>query len=118
MRQGIPLDVKRTCIEMANAGTDIETIYHEYFIPNTNSPQSLISFRRSLNKWKSSWHADSLTLDAGTYEGFVAHDATVQVSSKGEVIQAWIKQKASDMDPNEFVKLIVGKVESGRVCQC
>ena len=111
LRQGIPLDVKRTCIKMSNEGICAKTIYDDYFKKVTNSPQTLESFKRSLSRWKNSYHADSMTLDAGTYEGFIAHDATVQVSSTGEVIQAWIKQRASDFDPEEFVKLVCGKVE-------
>ena len=96
---------------MSAEGKSARTIYNEYFKPATQSQQTVESFARALSRWKKTHHADSMTLDAGTYEGFVAHDATVQVSSTGEVIQAWIKQKACDVDPDEFVKLICGKVE-------
>ena len=111
MRNGIPLEVKRTCIEMSEKGIRWEEIYESYFRYNVVNPQSASSFRRSLQKWKQKLCADRLTLEAGTYEGFVAHDATVQVSNTGEIIQAWIKQKASDIDPNEFIRLIGEKVE-------
>jgi hypothetical protein len=50
-------------------------------------------------------------LECGTYEGFIAHDATVQVSKTGEIVQAWIKQKASDFDPEEFIAAIRENVE-------
>lgn len=111
MNEGIPLKVKRTCIEMVAAGKSYKEIYNEYYKHQVSNAQSLRSFTRSLQRWKNKIHADDMTLDAGTYEGFIAHDATVQVSSKGEVIQAWIKQRATDIDPDEFIKAICGKVD-------
>jgi UDP-2,3-diacylglucosamine pyrophosphatase LpxH len=54
---------------------------------------------------------DDTTLECGTYEGFIAHDATVQVSKSGEIVQAWIKQKASDFNPEEFLEAIRENVE-------
>jgi hypothetical protein len=54
---------------------------------------------------------DNLTLEAGTYEGFTAHGATVQVNAKGEIVQSWIKQTANQVDPEEFINSVVNKVE-------
>jgi hypothetical protein len=54
---------------------------------------------------------DDTTLQCGTYDGFTAHDATVQVSKTGEIVQAWIKQKADDFDPEEFLAALKAEVE-------
>lgn len=111
MREGIPLKVKRTCVQMEADGKSITEIYNDYYRHQVSNPQTLKSFDRSIRRWRSAVHADDLTLDAGTYEGFIAHDATVQVSGNGEIVQAWIKQKAGDIDPVEFIKAIRGKVD-------
>ena len=111
MREGIPLKVKRTCVEMYSAGKTSREIYSSYYQHEVEKPQSYESFRRALRKWKTVKYADDLTLDAGTYEGFIAHNATVQVSGKGEIVQAWIKQRADELDPEEFIEAIRGTVE-------
>lgn len=111
MREGISLEVKKTCLAMRAAGKSAKTIYDEYFVKNVTNPQSLCSFRRSINKWNETIFADDLTLMAGTYEGFTAHDATVQVSKDGEIIQAWIKQRAKDIDLDEIIKALSAKIE-------
>ena len=107
----IPIEVKKTCCQMKADGRTNKEIYETYFLPETNSPASVHSFRSMLNRWCKKQWADSTTLAAGTYEGFVAHDATVQVSKTGEIIQAWIKQKTSDIDPEEFIAAIKETVE-------
>lgn len=107
----IPLEVKKTCVEMAAAGHTVRDIYYDYYCREVDDPQSFRSFKRTIARWKSKIHADDMTLRAGTYEGFIAHDATVQVSNTGEIVQAWIKQKASDLDVEEFLKAIGEKVE-------
>lgn len=111
MKEGIPLKVKRTCVEMVVSGKSIRDIYNEYYCNQVTNPQTFRSFGRSIRRWKNKAYADDFTLDSGTYEGFVAHDATVQVSGNGEIVQAWIKQKASDVDPEEFIKAIRGMVD-------
>ena len=111
MREGIPLKVKRTCVEMYSAGKTSREIYSSYYQHEVEKPQSYESFRRALRKWKTVKYADDLTLDVGTYEGFIAHNATVQVSGKGEIVQAWIKQRADELDPEEFIDAIRGTVE-------
>ena len=107
----ISIEIKKRCIEMHAAGDNARKIYDEYFSKQFENPQSFVTFRRSLQKWKHRPYADDLTLTAGTYEGFIAHDATVQVTKDGEIIQAWIKQKASDIDLEELVKVLSKKVE-------
>ena len=107
----IPIEVKKTCCQMKAEGRTNKEIYETYFIPETGSPATLSSFRSMLNRWQHKQWADTTTLAAGTYEGFVAHDATVQVTKSGEIVQAWIKQKASDIDPQEFIAAVKESVE-------
>lgn len=107
----IPLVVKKTCCEMWNDSIPTRKIYDEYFKLQFKNPQSYGTFRGQLSRWKKYNFPDDLTLERGTYDGFIAHDATVQVSRNGEVVQAWIKQKASDIDYDEFLEAIRESVE-------
>lgn len=107
----IPIEVKRTCCQMKADGKTNREIYENYFIPATNSRSTLNAFRAMINRWNKKQWADDLTLRCGTYDGFVAHNATVQVSKSGEIIQAWIKQKADCIDPDSFIKAIKENVE-------
>lgn len=111
MAKYIPLSVKKTCLAMRASGDPTKKIYDEYYSKAVDDPPSLSSFERMLRKWKYAVYPDDTTLMAGTYEGFIAHDATVQVSKDGEIIQAWIKQKATDIDLDEIVKVLSEKVE-------
>ena len=111
MKKVIPVQVKKTCCQMRTEGRDLREIYNDYYVVNTDSPAKFDSFRRMMQNWMLQRYPDDITLECGTYEGFTAHDATVQVSKSGEIIQAWIKQKASDIDPEEFIEAIRGKVE-------
>lgn len=106
MQKVIPIHIKKTCLKMKSEGASCRKIYDEYFSQNVINPMSYNSFRVSLHRWANKQDLDDITLDCGTYEGFVAHDATVQVSKSGEIIQAWIKQKASDINPEEFIAAI------------
>ena len=76
-----------------------------------NDPCDFSTFTRSLRKWVNQIFPDNTTLDCGTYEGFVAHGATVQVSKTGEIVQAWIKQKITDIDVEDLVKALRENVE-------
>lgn len=111
MKTQIPIEVKRVCCQMKAEGKSNKEIYETYFLPETNSRSDLSAFRGLINRWMKKQWADTNTLSAGTYEGFIAHDATVQVSKSGEIVQAWIKQKASDIDPEEFIEAIKAVVE-------
>lgn len=111
MRKYIPLSVKKTCLTMLASGDSTRKIYDEYYSKVVENPPTLSSFERVLRKWKRVIYPDDTTLLAGTYDGFIAHDATVQVSKDGEIIQAWIKQKASDIDLEAIVKVLSEKVE-------
>lgn len=111
MKQSIPLKVKKSCCEMVANGKTAREIYNEYYCQQVDEPAMFETFKRQLARWKKSVYPDSLTLESGTYEGFTAHDATVQVSKSGEIIQAWIKQKAADIDPESFIEAIRESVE-------
>ena len=107
----IPIEVKRTCLQMREAGSSYRQIYESYYVNVIERPQDYKSFCRAMLKWSKTIYPDTTTLESGTYEGFVAHDATVQVSANGEIIQAWIKQKAEDLDLDEFLAAIRKSVE-------
>ena len=102
MANCIPIEVKKNCVEMYNDGVSINKIYNEYFKPLFEKPMCYSSFRGQMSLWRKKTFPDDMTLRSGTYEGFVAHGATVQVSKNGEIVQAWIKQKADEIDLNEF----------------
>ena len=111
MHNFIPLEVKKKCCEMQAIGIRHKKIYDDYYTKNVDEPMSFRSFTTAITRWSKKIYADRMTLDSGTYEGFTAHGATVQVSSKGEIVQAWIKQHADSINPDDFVKAIQGKVE-------
>ena len=110
MLEGIPIRVKRECCRMKREGAPNAEIY-EFFSTQVGKPCNINSFRGMLNRWLKKDFPDDTTLACGTYEGFTAHNATVQVSKTGEIVQAWIKQRADDVDPEEFITAIRGKVE-------
>ena len=107
----IPIEVKRTCCQMKADSKSNSEIYKSYFLPATNSHASAHTFRSMLHRWMRKQWADDITLKCGTYEGFVARDATVQVSRSGEIVQAWIKQKADDFNSEDFIASIKESVE-------
>lgn len=111
MRKVIPIQVKKTCCQMRAEGKSYREIYNDYFTKYGDSSASYGTFCRMVRRWSTQSMPDETTLECGTYEGFIAHDATVQVSKSGEIVQAWIKQKAGDFDPEEFLKAIRGNVD-------
>lgn len=111
MSKVIPIQVKKECCRMKQEGYGLSQIYNEYYVDNVDDPCSYSSFRRLLLKWENKTFPDDLTLECGTYEGFIAHNATVQVSNTGQIIQAWIKQKASDFDVEDLVETLRENVE-------
>ena len=111
MAKRTPLAVKRKCCEMKEAGMSSHEIYDSYYKYEVENPMTRRSFRTVLVRWAKKNYPDDTTLDCGTYEGFVAHDATVQVAANGEIIQAWIKQHAETLDPEEFLAAIKTAVQ-------
>ena len=89
----ISLDVKQHCVDMFKRGKNSKDIYNEYF-HETHPEMGYETFRHHLKYWKRKQMADTATQSAGTYPGFIAHGATVQVNGHGEMVQAWIKQHA------------------------
>lgn len=111
MQSHIPIHVKKKCVEMYANGMTCREIYDSYFTEQFNIPQSYHSFRTSLYHWRKNTYPDETTLMSGTYDGFTAHNATVQVSANGEIVQAWIKQSVNGVDPEEFLAAIRECVE-------
>lgn len=111
MSVSIPVEVKKTCCRMKAEGKSSVEIYNEYFTKAVNSSANKDTFRVLLNRWMKKQWGDEATLASGTYPGFIAHDATVQVSKSGEIIQAWIKQKATEFDKDDFLAALKERVE-------
>lgn len=111
MRKVIPIQVKKECCQLRAEGKSYREIYRDYFVPNVDSQMTYETFRHKVYAWMQKQLPDESTLERGTYEGFIAHDATVQVSKTGEIVQAWIKQKANGLDPEEFIAAIRESVE-------
>lgn len=111
MKKVIPIQVKKTCCQMRAEGKSYKEIYEDYFSKVVEDPGTRENFRKLVYKWTTKQYPDDITLESGTYEGFIAHNATVQVSKTGEIVQAWIKQKAADFDPEEFLEAIRESVE-------
>lgn len=106
----IPIKVKRDCCQMKREGADLTTIY-AYYTQQVGETCTRSAFRGMLNRWMKLDFPDDLTLTAGTYDRFTAHNATVQVSKTGEIVQAWIKQRANEFDPEEFLEALRGEIE-------
>ena len=70
MRNGISIDIKKKCCEMKSSGLTSRQIYDTYFKSLFKKPMTHASFKRELNKWCLKTFPDTMTLDAGTYEGF------------------------------------------------
>lgn len=111
MKNGHPIAVKRECCRLKREGMSNREIYDGYYASQIPNRCTFHTFRGLLSVWMRQDYPDDLTLRNGTYEGFIAHDATVQVSSSGEIVQAWIKQKASDFDVEDFLAAIRETVE-------
>lgn len=111
MKTSIPIQVKKNCCRMREDGKSYKEIYYDYFIKTVDTPATFDTFRRLVRKWMSTSFPDDTTLEFGTYDGFVAHGATVQVSKSGEIVQAWIKQKADSFTVEDFLEAIRGTIE-------
>ena len=101
----ISLEVKQQCVEMFKRGKNSRDIYNEYF-HGTHPEMGYETFRHHLKFWKRKQMADTKTMTSGTYPGFVAHNATVQVNGEGEIVQAWVKQHAEDSQYEELLETI------------
>ena len=91
----IPYDIKRRCVDLSQKGIAYKDIYIECIKPY--GTMSFRSFCRRMAEWKEKVVADGKLLeDANLAYKFAPHASTVQVNAKGEVIQAWIKQRTED----------------------
>lgn len=111
MTGNIPIKVKKECIRLKQEGCSSREIYNKYFALNVEKPCSFESFKRALQKWQKRTFPDDTTLECGTYEGFTAHNATVQVSKSGEIVQAWIRQNVNEVDLDELVASLKVNIE-------
>lgn len=111
MTYNIPLKVKKECCRLKREGHSNKEIYNEYYSIQIDKPCNREAFRSLLNRWMKKTFPDDTTLECGTYDGFIAHNATVQVSKNGEIIQAWIKQKPEDFSLDDLVQTLKENVE-------
>lgn len=108
----IPINIKKQCVLLKESGKNSKYIYENYFIKELpDNDQNYNSFRTSLLRWSKKDFPDDITLNCGTYENFICHDATVQVNHQGDIVQAWIKQSANDINPEKFMEAIKGSIE-------
>lgn len=112
MANSIPIKIKKECCRLKEEGCGLREIYDNYYTKEIEKPCSYQAFRRTLLKWSKKTFPDDTTLECGTYEGFTAHNATVQVSADGEIVQAWIKQRADNFDPADFLKGVLENIEA------
>ena len=106
----VPITVKRECCRLKREGLTNAEVY-AFFKQHTDTACTAQSFRSMLCRWMKREYPDDTTLMAGTYDGFTAHNATVQVSKTGEIVQAWIKQRADAFDPEEFLEALKDNIE-------
>lgn len=104
-RKKYSLKMKKDCAFASKSGISSREIYDKIFSPEYPG-LCYESFKRRLMAWKKMQFADNDTLCAGTYEGFQAHNATVQVNNRGEIVQAWIKQAADEHQWEELLATI------------
>lgn len=111
MRNQIPIEVKSKCCDMWKCGTPIRDVYDFFKKSVPGSESSYRTFKSLINRWSKKVYPDDTTLRSGTYEGFTAHGATVQVAANGEIVQAWIKQHSDEFGPEEFLEAVKESVK-------
>ena len=79
----VPIEVKKECCRLKSEGVPVKEIYDSYYSKLFDKPCCYNTFRRALLRWPNKVFPDDTTLECGTYEGFIAHNATVQVSKTG-----------------------------------
>ena len=111
------LKIKKDCVSASKSGIGSREIYDKIFSPEYPG-LCYESFKRRLIAWKKMQFADNDTLCAGTYEGFQAHNATVQVNNRGEIVQAWIKQAADERQWEDLLSAIRENKDPVRIDPC
>lgn len=99
----IPYELKRLCVQKANEGMTYREIYKNVFLPE-HPGMTWETFRVKLNSWKKKQMADEATQFSATYPGMTAHAATVQVDSKGNIQQAWIRERVESVDWESIIR--------------
>lgn len=117
MTNTIPIELKQRCVDAKQSGLNSREIYNTIFYPEHNT-MSYETFKRKLRTWCKRQFADEKTLSAGTYCGFTAHGATVQVDADGKIRQAWIKQTTDDFDYTEILEAIKSDIKPAEVKPC
>ena len=84
----ISIELKRKCVE---SELNSRQIYENIFRPE-HPAMSYETFRAKLKKWRKQSIPTEDHLDLGTFPGFNAHSATVQLDSSGDITQVWVKQ--------------------------
>lgn len=110
----VSIELKKQCVDAYNEGRPLRDIYREIY-HDERPITSFESFRRSMRNWRKQVFPDRTTLDGGTYEGFTAHNATVQVNSGGQIVQAWIKQTLDDGQWDRLLEVIRENTEPARI---
>ena len=105
MRNTIEIDLKKRCIAAFNSGVTSKEIYNSIFLPE-HEGMSYEAFRRDLNRWRKREWPDDVTLARGTYSGFRAYNATVQVNADGEIVQSWVRQNLDDGRWSELIEAV------------
>lgn len=101
----ISLEIKQNCVEMWKSGKNSKEVYTEYF-SKVHTGMSYETFKVKLKRWRKEKMADPSLLAAGTYPGFKAHAATVQIGKDGQPTQVWVKQTAEDNGYEELLETI------------
>ena len=105
-----PESIKQQCLDLYFSGAKPKQIYEDVY--SKYHTGTLSTFERILRKWRNKLKtADNEILNAGTFEGFTAHNATVQVDKDGKITQAWVKQQTDSVDWNEVADKFIEKVE-------
>lgn len=107
----VPVKIKRECCRLKKDDMTARQVYEEFYTKVVTDPCSYQAFRTQLKRWQKRNYPDDTTLEFGTYEGFTAHNATVQVNKTGEIVQAWIKQTVNDVDLDDIVEGLKESVE-------
>lgn len=110
----IDIETKKRCVDEYNNGRPLKDIYLELY-KDESAPASFESFKRYMRSWRKTGYPDRRTLDGGTYEGFTAHNATVQVNDRGEIVQAWIKQALDDGQWDALLNAVKENTEPVRI---
>lgn len=109
----IPYELKKDCVEARKTKSQ-KQVYDEIFFKQ-HPYMSFETFRHKIRHWEKQQMADDKTLELGTYEDFIAHDATVQVDHSGNIIQAWIKQGANNNQYEQILEAIKENIKPEKV---